>query len=483
MHSRSYQNLKSTITGRFETPRVELREHKGAPLVAYSGVVLASKLIEKLMVAARIDDAVRVLQRHKPYWESDHVLTLVYNLLSGGETLSDIQRLRQDKGFARLVNSDQVPDPTTVGDFLVRFDDSSLGRLRGTLEAVQDTAFGWLPRRRREVATMDWDSSIHEVYGQKKQGADFAYDHTWCYNVLYATLAETGDVLYQDLREGNTSSSVGTKEVLPATIRRLQQHFQAVRFRADSAFYDQEIVSICDEADVEFFIVAKQQAPLMQSILQIPEDAWKSLYRKHKQPRSGAAKRKKRPNLQRRITVRRKPDSWFKARTQVASIDFQPPTWKSPYRFVITRTEVVDKDGAQLLLDDGLCKYAYQVVVTNSGRSDSAVMRVAHARGNQENLIKDFKYGLGLSHVPTGFLMANKAYFVIASLAWNLKTWMLNLICKLDGAVVRFKRFLYQWIYHAGLLVRTARNTIRLKMASGDYQQRFAAALLRLAKL
>ena len=146
----AYQNPKATRSRRFETPRLEIKEHKGAPLLAYSGLVLASKLIQKLGVADRID-TVRVLQRHKPYWESDHVLTLVYNLLSGGETLSDIQRLRHDKAFARLVGSAQIPDPTTVGDFLVRFDDNSLGRLRETLESVQGVAFGWLPRRREPV--------------------------------------------------------------------------------------------------------------------------------------------------------------------------------------------------------------------------------------------------------------------------------------------------------------------------------------------
>ena len=53
------------------------------------------------------------------------------------------------------------------------------------------------------------------------------------------------------------------------------------------------------------------------------------------------------------------------------------------------------------------------------------------------------KHGLGLSHVPTGFLAANRAYFLIAALAWNLKTWMLNLLQLGDGAVLRFKRFLY----------------------------------------
>ena len=43
----------------------------------------------------------------------------------------------------------------------------------------------------------------------------------------------------------------------------------------------------------------------------------------------------------------------------------------------------------------------------------------AEHRAGQENLIKDFKHGLGLSHVPTGVLAANQAYFLIAALAWR----------------------------------------------------------------
>ena len=89
---------------------------------------------------------------------------------------------------------------------------------------------------------------------------------------------------------------------------------------------------------------------------------------------------------------------------------------------MIKRTPIIDKDDQQLYLDNGMRKYAYWIVVTNSQRSDTAVLRIAQGRGNQENLIKDFKHGLGLSHVPTGSLAANQAYFLIAALAWNLKT-------------------------------------------------------------
>ena len=122
-------------------------------------------------------------------------------------------------------------------------------------------------------------------------------------------------------------------------------------------------------------------------------------------------------------------------------------------------------------------------MVTNSKGSDTAVLRTAQGRGNQENLIKDFKYGLGLSHVPTGVLAANQAYFLIAALAWNLKTWMLNLLRLGDGAVMRCKRFLYLWINQAGVVSKSGRDTVVLKLPAGEYYQRFGTALARVAAL
>ena len=98
-----------------------------------------------------------------------------------------------------------------------------------------------LPRERRKVATLDWDSSIHEVYGQKKKGRTLRT--TIRYSALYGTLAETGDVLYLGLREGYRHTSYGTKEVLPGTIERVSKHFRQVRMRADSGYYSQAINS------------------------------------------------------------------------------------------------------------------------------------------------------------------------------------------------------------------------------------------------
>ena len=279
MQKQRYHSDRS-CQGRFSNPRLVVQEHRGAPLLNCSGILIIRQLIERLGIARAINAGLRVLRRHKPYAESDHILTLIYNLLSGGETLNDINRLADDPALLRVLGTEQVPHATTVGDFLARFrhekdeakaqEPRRLRKLRQVIEAIQQASFALLPRRRRTVATLDWDSSNHEVYGEQKEGADFAHDKKWCYNVLYATLAETGDVLYQGLREGCTYTSAGTTEVLPGTIERVSRYFRSVRMRADSGFYDQKIVKICAEREVEFFIVAEQRRNLLKAVHAIP---------------------------------------------------------------------------------------------------------------------------------------------------------------------------------------------------------------------
>lgn len=466
----------------FSTPPLQIKENKQAPLTNFTGIALARDLIQRLDIPSVIDENIHVLSRHRPYHESDHVLTQVYNFLSGGEVLNDIERLQNDRAFARIIGAETIPDPTTAGDFLVRFDDEKMEHFREVLDTVQERAFSLMPKKQRKIATIDSDSSIHEVYGQKKEGADYAYTNTYSYNALYITLAESGDVLHQDLRPGNTYSSVGTKERLPAIIDRVGRHFEKLRYRGDSAFYDKGIVEIVDEADVEFFITAEQRGPLMQMVLSLGEEEWKSFRAKKIGQKDSGKRRKKRKNHRKQIEKKRKKTISEKGKVKVASFTYQPSGWKKPYRFVVKRTEIHERD-KQLTFDEQLCRYTYYIVVTNSTAADSTVLNIAAGRGNQENLIKDFKYGLGLDHIPTGFLNANKMHFLIASLAWNIKTWLLNLTSLGEGARLRFKRFLYLWIHHAAVVSQSRRETVVLRMDGGEYFSRFGKAMDAIAAL
>lgn len=85
------------------------------------------------------------------------------------------------------------------------------------------------------------------------------------------------------------------------------------------------------------------------------------------------SRRRRRANLKRKISLRRKPNSRFKGAPEVATMMFQPNSWKKARRYVIKRTPMIDKDDRQLYLDDGMRRYAYWIVVTNSKRRNGPV--------------------------------------------------------------------------------------------------------------
>ena len=134
----------------FSHPRLVVEPHRGAPLMSAPGLGIVHELVERLGVASVIDDRVCVLRRRKWYTESDHTLTLAYNMLSGGDTLSDVNRLRGDDGLRRLLGTARIPHASTVGDFLARFD----GKREGSSKRDQQAG---------KVALIELREAIEEI--------------------------------------------------------------------------------------------------------------------------------------------------------------------------------------------------------------------------------------------------------------------------------------------------------------------------------
>ena len=128
----------------------------------------------------------------------------------------------------------------------------------------------------------------------------------------------------------------------------------------------------------------------MNAVREIPDSHWKSFAGRDLQADDRRRRRRRRANLKRKIAIRRKPNSRFKGAPESSRHDVQAKKLEqsTPLRR-IKRTPIVDKDDQQLYLDDGLRRYVYWIVVSNSKRSNEQVLRIAQGRGNQENLIKD----------------------------------------------------------------------------------------------
>ena len=102
---------------------------KGAGLGAFG------LLVRQLELAEAINARLRLLKRHVPYFESDHILNLTYNVLAGGRTIDDLELLRNNEIYLDVLGAQRIPDPTTAGDFLRRFKPAHIDALMDVINS------------------------------------------------------------------------------------------------------------------------------------------------------------------------------------------------------------------------------------------------------------------------------------------------------------------------------------------------------------
>ena len=125
--------------------------------------------------------------------------------------------------------------------------------------------------------TIDLDSTICETYGPAKEGARrHTYTSQRGYHPLFAVAAGTGDVLMARLRQGRANTARGAAHFLRETISRVRYAGATgpLTMRADSGFYNHDIVAVCRKMKVRFSITVRQHAQLRNLIEAIPEEDW-----------------------------------------------------------------------------------------------------------------------------------------------------------------------------------------------------------------
>jgi len=144
--------------------------------IGYGGIGAIHKLVCKLKLDRGINQNLELLEFHVPYHESDHVLNIAYNVLSGGTCLEDIERLRNDETYMNGLEAERIPDPTTAGDFLRRFDEVSILELQETFNETRKKVWALQDKAFRKEAIIDVDGTIAGTTGECKEGMDIAYN-------------------------------------------------------------------------------------------------------------------------------------------------------------------------------------------------------------------------------------------------------------------------------------------------------------------
>ena len=409
-------------------------------LTSHAGTVLLQNFAQRLGVEQVLDEELQVKTRERGYSEGQAIRGLVYNLILGGNHLSDLEVLRGDPGTQELLEAEAILAPTTAGEFLRKFDIGDVHDLQRVHLRLQQRGRAHQQTNR---CTLDLDSSIYEQCSTTKEGSTKAYNGEVGYHPLLAFWAEEGELLFSHLRRGSAYTARNVLWFLRETVKRVPNTTEKY-LRADSGFYSHSVVEWSETQGFLFTITAEQTAPLLEAIAALSEQSW------HLLPEYDLA--------------------------EVAELRYQPTGWSHPYRYVVKRELAVRKTGELY--------WKYHATVTNDEVRSARALVLWHLQhATMENAIKEHKSGLGLEKLPTQKFHANWAYLLIGQLAFNLVAWFKRLVLPPVYHQATVKTIRHHLLNLAGKIVHSARRCFLMLSDRYRYQAVWRFAIRRLAHL
>jgi hypothetical protein len=413
----------------------------------FAGLGTCLLLAKRLGLADTIDANLPLLKRHLPYHESDHVLNLTSNILAGGTCLQDLELLRNDEHYLDALGTQRIPDPTTAGDFLRRFQAKHIDTLQRLINDKRLRIWQQQPKSFFEHAIVEADGTITGTKGACKKGMDLSYKGIWGYHPLLVSLANTPEPLFLFNRPASRPSHEGAAGYLDAAGDLcLRAGFLKISLRGDTDLSQTEHLDRWDGKGFRFVFGMDAMPNLVTRAQSLAATAWQRLNRPAKY--DVKTQQRTRPTAFKEEVVRRKGYQNLRLVSEdVAEFNYRPGACTKDYRVVVLRKNLVlEKKGVKVK-----DQVRYFFSITNERAwSLPEVVYFANDRCNQENLIEQLKNGVRALRLPVNTLEPNWAYMVIGALAWSFKAWLALVQPKAEIRhtllTMELKQFLQVWL-------------------------------------
>jgi hypothetical protein len=419
---------------------------------SFSGLPLMAEAYRALNLHNAVSSLVGIKQRAKGATDAQMIESILLMIAGGGECIDDLKRLREEPALGELLGY-MPPSPDAARNFLYGFHDDAIMAerpttpntawvpaescpLKGLAEVNRQLIAGFaslLPAKKSQVATLDHDAT---VISSTNREAMYVYKGGRGYQPVFVVWAEMDVVVADEFRDGNVPAGAFNLPLIKRSFDSLPVTVKEKFFRADSACYDQAVLSYLRHQEIGFAVSADMSVSLRATIAALPEKAWKP----HDEGREYAevlfvpSTSLFEPNeiqADRYIAIRKKPR--------------QPTLW--------------EQDG-----------YSYWAVVTNlTWRAKKILEWQRQKAGTIEHFHLVAKQELALGVMPCGRFGADAAWARINVLAFNLLEFLKRTALPPSLKRARPKRLRFEIFRIAGVIVRHARCVV-IKLACSAHR-------------
>ncbi len=419
---------KRTPRIRFEFVATRKQSTLGG-LPALEALAQQFDLWRKVRALPGLDPRVRVTHGYSP---EVIVAQLLYCFWAGGASLADAERLNDEPLARQLARVGRFADQTQLGEWLRKQSDASVAAVWQLVSEfvawviARAEAGRWTYAGRAEVF---FDDTQIEVHGPSFEGAKINYNGDRA--LSWQTLWFGPFLLGGELGEPGEVSSA-----LPALLQRHRPFWQTrpCDFLADSGSSSVAYLRTIAEAGFTHWSVSYNKWTTVpeRTAAALPETAW--------QPAAKTTWRDGTEVTEQHAGIRHTPaESGFTFPLAVAR-------WKKG--------------------DDLFWRYGF--VAHDERRTDAGAILARHRlKGGKEQLFKEVLRGLDLHHPPCESLVANRMFYALAALAYNLMK-AVQLLCLPDECQSwTVPTLLKQLVRLPATLVRHARRLVaRVEVAA-----------------
>lgn len=371
-------------------------------LTSRAGLLAIAQLMESINLSERIDKYFPQPKSNRGFKPSTFIETLILMQHEGSFHLDDVRHIREDEALRTVLGLGKIPQASSLGGWLRRAGNApqSLSACSQVNKALLKAAL-----HQRKGITLDIDAT--EVIANKSN-AQWTYKKNKGYMPMVGHIAEVGQIVACDFRQGNASPAKENFEFIHQCEAALPEGCFVQFLRIDAAGYQKKIIEHCETQQIQYAIRAKTSAAIKDQLEGLAEADWQPLLNKQGELIKG------------QDTYRML--HWIS--------DYETPFTLIVQRKAIKGQAELDldvSDNSEALYAGG---YVYRAIASNRDElsNDQLIHWYNQRAEDSENRIKELKLDFGGDVLPCSDFNANALYFSICALSFNLFALMRQLL-------------------------------------------------------